>query len=212
MPFKDPERKRDYHSEYTRRRRAREKEERLRINGPIAVRKKTGRPPSDPIPRFWAKVDRSNDPNQCWEWTASRDKNGYGYFHPRGIKSRIRAHRYSWILAHGEIPDALGVLHRCDNPKCVNPTHLFLGTNTDNNADCRNKGRNSWGTPDTRGQANGQCRLSEWKVCGIAARWLMGLEPKEIAKEYNVSVTHAFNITHGKRWGWLFEEEDNDTA
>jgi hypothetical protein len=90
--------------------------------------------------RFWEKVRKSD---QCWEWIASKTRNGYGFFHRGGRVDRkpIRAHRLSWELHNGPIPDGLWVLHKCDNPCCVRPDHLFIGTRSDNMKDCAAKGR-----------------------------------------------------------------------
>ena len=88
--------------------------------------------------RFWNKVAIAG-PNDCWEWQASFHTTGYGQI--RFNHKKWTAHRVSWILINGEIPDALCVLHKCDNRKCVNPKHLFLGTNYDNMKDKTNKGR-----------------------------------------------------------------------
>src|SRR5690606_35598865 len=85
--------------------------------------------------RFIAKVDMRGD---CWVWTATRMSRGYGYFYANG---KMRgAHRVAWAIAHGYFPD-VHVLHRCDNPPCVRPDHLFLGTQRDNMADMAAKGR-----------------------------------------------------------------------
>lgn len=95
--------------------------------------------------RFWKKVDQNGPTHPvlgtpCWVWTASRFVRGYGALKvddgPKGY-----AHRISWELHFGPIPDGLWVLHRCDNPPCVNPAHLFLGTHLDNMADMDAKGR-----------------------------------------------------------------------
>ena len=93
--------------------------------------------------RFFSKIDRS-DPADCWSWAACRDKDGYGMFWDGD--RLVRAHRYSYMLAIGIIPEGLQVLHRCDNPSCVNPDHLFLGTHADNADDRNAKGRQAYGT------------------------------------------------------------------
>ncbi len=97
--------------------------------------------------RYWAKV-RKGGADTCWPWTASTTGTGlpYGQFRiPRnmngGRQGSCYAHRMAWLLTHGAIPDGLKICHRCDNPICCNPTHLFLGTQADNLADCRQKGR-----------------------------------------------------------------------
>lgn len=90
--------------------------------------------------RFWPKVKMGAG---CWEWTGSAGEKGYGYLHSGGKVERkpLRAHRVSWEIHNGSIPDGLWVLHRCDNPRCVRPDHLFLGDRSDNMRDCAAKGR-----------------------------------------------------------------------
>jgi hypothetical protein len=90
---------------------------------------------------FWKRVTKTES---CWPWRGfAHKKTGYGRFNYLG--GQYYAHRVSWLFSHGEIPIGLDVLHHCDNPPCVRPDHLFLGTQTDNNADRDAKGRGRWG-------------------------------------------------------------------
>ena len=104
---------------------------------------------SQSIKRFWAKVKKNE---KCWLWIASKREKGYGAFvwidvHGKYVQGR--AHRFSYELHIGEIPENQCVLHRCDNPPCVNPDHLFLGSRRDNNADMCKKQRHRHGTSKT---------------------------------------------------------------
>jgi len=90
------------------------------------------------IARFWSKVDRRG-PDECWEWSGSKNPDGYGLFSLRG--RGYRSHRVSWSIAHGGVPCGMHVCHHCDNPACVNTSHLFIGTNYDNMRDKVLKGR-----------------------------------------------------------------------
>lgn len=110
-------------------------------------------PPRNVEQRFWSKVSRK-DPEECWIWSASKQPSGYGQFGCErsliGIEqpgyTMTGAHKVAWILTNGAIPGGLYVLHKCDNPPCCNPNHLFLGTQIDNMQDCLKKGRHGHGT------------------------------------------------------------------
>ena len=99
-------------------------------------------PVSDFAERFWSKVDRRN-PDECWEWQADISNKGYGRL-GTNKGGGWQAHRAAWELTNGPIPNGMFVCHRCDNPPCVNPAHLFLGTPKDNVQDMLAKGRAIW--------------------------------------------------------------------
>lgn len=95
---------------------------------------------SPTAPRFWAKVHKQD--GACWLWQASTTAFGYGVIWCSELDRQLGAHQYSWLLVHGSLPvRPLQVLHRCDVPACVNPDHLFVGTQRDNIQDCLAKGR-----------------------------------------------------------------------
>lgn len=112
--------------------------------------------------RFWSKVSKSEG---CWKWQGAFRSDGYGKINKEG-KSHS-AHRISWEITNGPIPEGLWVLHKCDNPPCVNPKHLFLGTAADNMADKMAKGRDRY-VPHI-GEDNPRCKLTVEKVKEIRA-------------------------------------------
>jgi hypothetical protein len=149
---------------------------------------------SNPAERFWRTVSKDTD---CWIWLGSKREKGYGQFtiYPGRV---VLAHRYAWQLTNGPIPPRLNVLHRCDNPPCVNPTHLFLGTIADNNRDMREKGRERKRAP--HGSENGHSKLTEDAVRDILMKHADGAALKSLAHSYRVSSTAIWNIVHGHTW------------
>lgn len=132
----------------------------------------------------------------CWLWVGSTVTDGYGVWNAHGQRT---AHRASYVLHKGVIPDELHVLHRCDQPNCVNPEHLFLGTHQDNMADLRAKGR-AYGA---KGAANFGAKLNEAQVMAI-----MG-DPRscdEIGSQFGVTGATVDKIRNGKIWTHLYDE------
>ncbi len=109
------------------------------------------------ISRFMSKV-AVNEDSGCWEWTGARDKDGYGWF--RANKKMVRSHRGAFEIFKGLIKYGNYVCHKCDNPSCVNPYHLFQGTNTDNMKDMSAKGRGK----KQNGESNSSSKLTEKTV------------------------------------------------
>lgn len=139
--------------------------------------------------RFWSKVEKTDG---CWIWRACLNNMGYGQVRARGIAHL--AHRVSWELANGSIPDGLLVLHRCDNPPCVNPKHLSLGTARDNSDDRETKGR---GRPP-RGERCARAVLTIEKVRAIRAR--AAEDRGVLAAEFGVGRRTINQIIARVRW------------
>lgn len=160
--------------------------------------------------RFWSKVNKTSG---CWIWTASKRNKGYGAFGwttPDGQTIQERAHRVSWMWTHGEIPNGLCVLHRCDVPACVNPDHLFLGTKAENNDDMRRKGRSVPG--GTYGAGRYKRKLTPKEVMGIRiSRTEHGFSYAALSRVYGISISHAHRIVNGGSWKHLDEKGRNKT-
>lgn len=149
----------------------------------------------DPLVRFWSKVDRSGGPDACWPWTG--DKGGWGYGRIMIDRHRHLAHRLSWEIANGPIPSALDCLHTCDNPICVNPAHLFLGTDADNVADKMAKGRHN----GPYGESVGTAKLTAEQVAEIRRRYLpRKVTHEHLATEFGVTKSCIGRIVQGKGW------------
>lgn len=150
--------------------------------------------------KFWSKVNKNgpipkNHPElgQCWIWTGAKFKLGYGKviinYKP------CLAHRVSWTLSHGEISNRVCILHKCDNPSCVNPTHLFKGSKADNNRDRAQKGRSALG------EKSGRVKLTDNQVKEIRATYQKGsteFGSIKLGEKFGVSHRHILHIIHNK--------------
>lgn len=139
---------------------------------------------------FWGWVKKTET---CWLWTGGTTTFGYGVY---GTPSQ-GAHRLSWVEHFGPIPDGLFVLHNCpggDNPACVNPSHLFLGTHAENMQDAKRKGRNASGT------RHGHAKLDEAKVREIRTEAANGVCQRRLGERFGVSYATICNIVKRKSW------------
>jgi len=150
--------------------------------------------------RFWGKVEVGEE-DACWPWLGRIGDGGYGLIRARG-KSSFRAHRLSWSLHFGAVPDGLCVLHSCDVPACVNPKHLFLGTKKDNSRDMARKGRAGSQRYSDRYRNPHMRRLTEAQVREIKKRLVAGEPQSVIAADYPVGKTQINNIACGRAWAW----------
>lgn len=133
----------------------------------------------------------------CWNWVAKRDKDGYGIF-PSGRRGkRIRAHRFSFKLFKKEEPGLKFVCHTCDNPSCVNPAHLFLGSTQDNTRDRDSKNRQA------KGEKSSCSKLNTLDVFKIREVFLMGIPAQRIAFQYRVTTKTITTILKGESWKHL---------
>ena len=176
------------------------------------------------IDRFWSKVDKTSNPNGCWEWIGHKNKHfGYGRF---GFNNkRILVHRFSYLLHFGKITTDLKVLHKCDNSLCVNPSHLFLGTQLDNIKDRETKNRTAKGKncgvythpesratgrrngrytqPDktARGEQHGKSKITKEQVLFIRKiNPKTTIEMKLFARKYNITYYTIYDIVHRRTW------------
>lgn len=149
---------------------------------------------------FWSHVQKSDG---CWEWQGRRTSRGYGRTTGRllGGPRTARAHRVAWELTNGPIPGGLGVLHRCDNPPCCNPDHLFLGTAADNAADMVAKGRAHH--PKGKGEQSPAARLTTAQVMFMRTLRSRGASILQLEALFGVSNQQVSKITSGKSWGHL---------
>ena len=161
------------------------------------------------IDRYLAKVDKSGGPDACWNWTASLNK-GYGQLGagpcPPGVARNnrvpLKAHHVAYELEHGAIPPGAFVLHRCDNPRCCNPSHLFLGTQADNVRDMDSKRRRV--TADRRGEAHGYAKLTDESVREIRRLYAAHAATQtSLACQFGVTQAQISSIVLRKSWSHI---------
>lgn len=144
---------------------------------------------SKDVQRFWSRVTKTDS---CWLWSGKPNKvNGYGRIHVNG--AGMGAHRFSYVLAHGDIPSGMIVRHSCDTPLCVNPDHLLLGTDWDNVQDQIERGRNA------KGERNGFAKLSDqdvWQIRDMYAR--MGWTQMQLVRHFQVNRSTIYRVINNK--------------
>lgn len=156
---------------------------------------------------FWSKVDSSAGPDACWPWTAGYTGNGYGAIKADG--TQVGAHVFALFLRSEETAEC--VCHRCDNPKCCNPAHLFHGTTLDNMEDRDRKGRHTVSSGDnhymrrdpsrvTRGDGSRYHKLTERDVVEVRRMHASGVSRALIAKQYNISPGNVWLVVTKKTW------------
>lgn len=153
--------------------------------------------------RFYAKVSKTPTETGCLEWTAGL-RNGYGYFNPDG--TNVYAHRFAWELVNGHIPPGMYACHACDNRKCCNPAHIFIGTPTENAHDRDRKGRTA--TNPNPGESNGNSKLTAEQVREIRSQKYADWYDGDIAAEFGVSRTLIAGVLSCRSWRHLDGNED----
>lgn len=160
-----------------------------------SVKPKRGQPRLSLEKRFWEKVVKTEG---CWIWTGWL-KNGYGYIGLGGEKCKqIGVHRFSYKLHYGFLPQTMEICHKCDNPSCVRPDHLFFGTSASNTEDMLQKGR------EARGEKNGQSKLAANQVREIRNLYReRGKNQQQLADQFGVNRSAIYKIVNYLRWKHL---------
>ena len=166
---------------------------RLKFTGTLDAGKRS---PAPLIDRFWRNIDKKSD-NECWMWKAGVNSKGYGVLGEGGKGGKsLSAHRFSYELHHGEIPSNNVVMHICDNPSCVNPNHLTIGTSKDNTQDAVIKNRLK--SVFISGENHILAKLNVSQVEYIKNN--PDIKGNQLAKMFNVSTSTISNIRNNKRW------------
>jgi predicted XRE-type DNA-binding protein len=153
------------------------------------------------IKRFWGHIDVLSE-DECWQWLKGTDKDGYGIYHIKG--NSVRAHRFSYLLTKGAIPEGMLICHSCDNRKCCNPKHLWYGTGKDNSLDMASKQRQVFQkNPElaARGETQGSSKLHNEDVIEIRQKYQSGgYTQQELASIYRVSQSAISAVVRNKYW------------
>lgn len=173
------------------------------LGRPIATPKRRAAAASRPVrplaDRFWEKVDRRGE-DDCWPWGGKTTTAGYGQIsRGRNADGLVYAHRLSYEMAKGPIPDGLVIRHRCDNRVCVNPRHLDVGTYADNSRDCVERGR----TAKHQGEAHPQAKVTEADVLEIRRLVSSGVSQGAVAARFGMSQQGVSNIVTRRNWSHL---------
>ena len=140
---------------------------------------------------FWDKIE-IGPPSECWIWSYGKKTTGYGEL--KSHTKRFLVHRFMWEEIYGKIPANMCVCHKCDNPLCVNPSHLFLGTIADNQQDMASKGRS------TQGEKHPKAKLTNNDITDIRQLLSKGIYQKDVALFYNISQPAISLINTGRHW------------
>ena len=146
--------------------------------------------------KFWDKVDIGKK-NDCWNWLGAVNDYGYGKVRRGAWRSWLRTHRYAWEEVNGPVPYGLSVLHRCDNPRCCNPLHLFVGTQQDNVNDMVSKGRAKGG--GLSGEHNPNAKLS-LESARLIRNQRHKASARQLAKQYHVHANLIYMIWSNLIW------------
>lgn len=150
-------------------------------------------PEPEAADRFWRRVHKTQ---ACWIWTGARQPKGYGWIQVN--KRMYAAHRMAWAITHGPIPTGLFVCHHCDNPQCVRPDHLFLGTNSENLQDAVRKGRHR--PTALPGERNPRAKLTFEDVLEARKEFSRGVTHRELARRFGVARSTMYAAVSGARW------------